>query len=413
MGMAKRMWEEQEAQGWDYTDKLVCAGCVDDYAIENAIRAAAREEEVCDFCGANPAASLDVLMRVFVDGLRNEYNDADSELIPWESREGGYQFFAGPGYDSWDLVGEFGDVLIGDGLIDEVRRSIHEKMWVERDYVWRRRDDVLRDAWSAFSDAVKYRTRYVFWLVDDVDEHELRGWGEVPPGKILHDIGGLLESLGVIKVLRAGTTVWRAQTHTGPQLTPDSSAGRLGTGRRQHAKQPNRMSPAGIPMFYGAVDYDTAIAEVAIHAPKERDHVTAGQFVLATDVTVVDFPALPDQPSVFDPKLGRVWREIAFLHEFEESLSIPVAPEDEAIDYVPTQVLTEFFLRVYRPESGGDVVGLVYNSAARPGGTSLVLDIPNERCLDTIGSAPSEPTVVLDQMTVTTTALPGAGAATA
>ena len=29
----------------------------------------------------------------------------------------------------------------------------------------------------------------------------------------------------------------------------------------QRAKQPNRMSPAGVPMFYGAEDFDTAFQE--------------------------------------------------------------------------------------------------------------------------------------------------------
>ncbi|MFI0469168.1 HEPN-associated N-terminal domain-containing protein [Saccharopolyspora sp. 5N102] len=222
--------------------------------------------------------------------------------------------------ESWDLVGEFEDVFMGDGLIEEVRHAIHEAIWVERDYVWRRRDDVLRDAWSAFSEAVKYRTRYVIWLVDDVDEQELRDYGEVPPGKILHDVGMLLDRLGVVRTLPAGSTVWRAQTHEGDTLTPAPSAGRLGTAKREHAKQPNRMSPAGIPMFYGAMDLDTAIAEVAIHAPKGRDNVTVGRFSLSNDVTVVDFTALPATSSIFDPQLGRFRREITFLHEFVTTL---------------------------------------------------------------------------------------------
>lgn len=403
VGMTKRAMEEQDDQGWSYSDKLICKRCVDDYALEEAIASAESAENVCDYCGSAPAASLDVLLEAFVAGLRNEYNDADSEMVPYESAEGGYQ---SSWCDSWDLVTDFEYVFVGNGLIDDVRDSVHDKTWVERDYVWRRRDEVLRDAWSAFSDGVKYHTRYVIWLVEDVNEQELRGYGEVPPAKVLYDVGALLKELGVVRSLAAGSTVWRAQTHAGVALLPAASAGRLGTGRRDHAKQPNRMSPAGIPMFYGALDLATAIAEVTVHAPTDRDHVTAGKFTLSSDVSVVDFTALPDIPSIFDRELGHFRREIGFLHEFVTTLSAPVVPGDEAIDYVPTQVLTEYFLRVFKPVGMGAPMGLVYPSAANPGGISLVLDIGNDQCLDDPAHVTEHPSLILDSATISTSAIP-------
>lgn len=394
---------EQEAQGWAYTDKLVCVSCVDDQALEDAIGAEESADQTCSFCEQSPAASLDVLMGVFVNGLLNEYNGADDEFVPYETREGGYQFFAGPGRDSWDLVGEFEDILTGEGLVDEVRNSIRETMWVERDYVWRRRDAVLRDAWSTFSETVKYRTRYVIWLVDEVDEQEMLGHGELPPGRILHEVGQLLTQLELVRLIPSGSAIWRAQTHEGDTLLPSPTAGRLGTGKREHAKQPNRMSPSGIPMFYGAIDPDTAVAEVAVHAPLDRNHVTVGQFTVSDDLTVVDFTALPPPvPSIFDPALGHLRRELTFLHEFVKTMSTPVAPCDEAIDYVPTQVLTEFFLRVFKPAGFPSPVGIVYPSAARPGGTSLVLDIDNDHCVDGPDAMSEDPTLVLDPATIVT-----------
>lgn len=400
MGHAKQTMIEQSEQGWSFTDKFVCRECVDDYALEKALASEEEPQGACSFCRQSPASPLDVLMRVFVDGLRNEYNDVNAELIPYESKEGGYQFFAGPGLDSWDLVTEFEDVFLGDGLIDEVRNSIHDTLWVDRDYTWRRRDDVLRDAWSVFREVVKYQTRYVFWIVDDVDEDELRGYGEVPPGKVLHDVGLLLDQLGVVGRLAGGSSIWRAQTHGEGGLRPDASAGRLGTGKREHSKQPNRMSPAGIPMFYGATDISTAIAEVTVHAASDREYVTVGRFTLNHDVVVVDLSALPEVPSVFDSELGAFRREIAFLHEFVADLSTPVAAGDEHIDYVPTQILTEFFLRVFKLSDGQGPVGLLYPSAARPGGTSMVLDIGNDYCLDGKVVEGGNPSLFLDPATV-------------
>ena len=45
--MAKAKMMEEEDQGWSYTDKFVCIACVDDYALEEAIRADETAESVC------------------------------------------------------------------------------------------------------------------------------------------------------------------------------------------------------------------------------------------------------------------------------------------------------------------------------------------------------------------------------
>lgn len=406
MGMAKRAMMDQEAQGWSYTDELVCTSCVDDYALEKAIAEKVKDGEVCSFCGESPAASLDVLMEVFVLGLGHEYNNADNEFIPYESREGGYQFFAGPGYDSWDLVGEYEDVLVGDGLIDAVRSSIHETTWVERDYVWRRRDEVLSDAWASFSDAVKYHTRYVFWLTNDEDEDRERGYGEVPAAKILHDIGILLDALGAVRHLEVGSRFWRAQVHAGRTLFPTPSAGRLGTVPRAFAKVSNRMSPAGIPMFYGALESSTAVSEVIAHASIEpiENCVTVGAFETTQPIMVLDLTSLPSDPSVFDSEIGQYRREVSFLHDFVDALTAPVAEGDELIDYVPTQVVTEYFLRAFTHSTNERVVGVIYPSVAHPGGTAIVLDIQNDRCLEAPDST-GQTALVLDPGSVITESL--------
>lgn len=175
MGMAKRAWMEQQEQGWSYSDKSVCTGCLDDYALESAVGSAADYEEVCSFCGGTPTAPLDVLMESFVLGLWKEHEDAD-DGVTYDSREGGYQFLGGH-WDSYDLVQEYADALVGDGLLEAVQASLQERTWVERDFAWRSRDEVLRDAWDEFSDNVKYRVRYVIWLVRDVNDDEMRRWG--------------------------------------------------------------------------------------------------------------------------------------------------------------------------------------------------------------------------------------------
>jgi len=402
MGVAKRAWMEAQERGWDSSDEFVCTDCVDDYALEAAIAVSSDAGEACSFCGAQGAAPIDVLTEAFVDGLWREHEDAD-EGVSYNSAEGGY-IFLGDHWDSWDLVEHYGEVFVGDGLIDRVQELIHERVWVERDFAWRRRDDVLRDAWGEFSEAVKFRTRYVIWLVKDAEEYMMRGSGEVPPGRVLYDIGSILDELDLIRELPPTTPLWRAQTHTGPALAGGPSASRLGTAPRAHAKQPNRMSPAGIPMFYAAEESATAIAEVTRHVAASKDHVTVGRFGASAPLMVVDFTSLPSYISLFDPERGHLHRQVRFLNEFVADLSRPIAPGDEQVEYVPTQVMTEFFLRVYEQSAEGrpDISGIRYPSAAAPGGISLVLDVDNAHCVERSADAPTGLHVVLDTGSIET-----------
>ena len=54
-------------------------------------------------------------------------------------------------------------------------------------------------------------------------------------------------------------------------------------------------------------------------------------------------------------------------------------PEHEQIDYVPTQVVTEYLLRVH--QGGAFVQGLLYSSSLT-GAVCAVLDVPNSQCVD-------------------------------
>ena len=393
VGHAKRQMEQEDEQGWSFTDGWVCTGCVDDYALGAILADATAEQMSCSFCGAEGAADLDVLVEAFVRGIRHEYEDA-LDGVAWDGREGGFQWDRM--WDTWDLVGDFEDVFIGDGLLDAVRHAVHDATWVERNFAERRRDEVLAETWAEFSQVVKYETRYVIWLRDDQDRQ--LGAGEISPARILGHVGGLIERLGLVREVPAGTRFWRAQPHD--EASIECTPGRLGTAPRQVAKQPNRMSPAGIPMFYGAVERDTAVREVAVGSDVAM--VTWAQFVLSTPAAVVDFTLLPGVPSIFDPQLGSLRRQLIFLHEFVGQLSEPARREFEEIDYVPTQILTEYLLHVHR---GSDVINGLFYSSSITGDPCAVLDIPNERCVDqpmrlelelvldpdTVGRSPIEP----------------------
>ncbi|MFD8431918.1 hypothetical protein ACFV1R_30450, partial [Streptomyces coelicoflavus] len=53
----------------------------------------------------------------------------------------------------------------------------------------------------------------------------------------------------------------------------------------------------------------------------------------------------------------------------------------EQIEYVPTQILMEYLLKVHEPSGEGTIDGLMYTSTVT-GNTCVVLDVPNKRCID-------------------------------
>jgi len=380
MGFMKERMIQEDEQGWSFTSQHVCTGCVDDYALQAAVGAAEDAEATCDFCGNSPAAELDVLLEAFVNGLRTEYGNADNEGVYYDGREGGYQ--GAVTEDTWDLVGEFWDVLTGDGLLDAVRDAMHDTTWVEVDFHQPRRDEALSASWNRFCEAVQYQTRYVFWLRrDEAEEEQARWTGEILATHILDELGELIDDLGLLRPLPAGHRLWRARQHPLPTIAWGASA--LGTAPRERATQANRMSPAGIPMFYGAENPETAIQEITVRASEKDKWVTVGAFETSQPSTVVDFTNLPATPSMFD--LERVYqrRPLLFLHKFVAQLSQPArAQEYEQIDYVPTQIVTEYLLRIFA--KGQPVAGLLYPSALT-GDTSAVLDVPHDNCVDPAG----------------------------
>jgi len=266
---------------------------------------------------------------------------------------------------------------VGDGLLDAVRDAMHDRPWVEVNFAHPRRDEALFASWERFCEAVQYETRYVFWLREDEDEEEMRWTGEIPASRILDELGGLIETLDLVRDLPAGYRLWRARVHSCPAV---SEASELGTAPREFATRANRMNPAGIPMFYGAQNIETAVREAAVHADEEDRWVTVGAFETSRPCTVVDFTNLPEVPSMFDLERDRQRRPLLFLHKFVDQLSKPPrATEYEPIDYVPTQIVTEYLLRVFA--KGQLITGLLYASVLT-NDTSVVLDVSHDQCVD-------------------------------
>ena len=146
------------------------------------------------------------------------------------------------------------------------------------------------------------------------------------------------------------------------------------------------MSPAGIPMFYGSLDAKTAIAETYDKKGIIKSYVTVATFKTLKAFKVLDLTSLPEMPSLFDPSKRHFRAPFIFIRSFLADFSKPIERDGrEHIEYVPTQVVTEYFRHIVRDEAGDIVRGIVYPSARRKKGKSCVLFFENKDCVqDTV-----------------------------
>lgn len=267
-------------------------------------------------------------------------------------------------------------------------------------YEEKRPDDYhLRDTWDSFCQQVKWRSRF-FSEYAQID---------------LDNIFGDLERLSTVN----GTPVIRS-------IMPEDADRFLFRGRvalsqneleeilRYPAKQlgappprlakAGRMNAAGISVFYGAADFATCVAE--IRAPVGSS-VVPGRFEIIRSVRLLDLDALAElsvSGSTFDPEFGPLRGRAAFLTELVQTISNPVMPGEEAFDYLPTQVVSEYLATKAKPrcdgivfrssQTGGEGRNVVlFNHACTskdddiPDGTKIRIHInadPEEGCLPAI-----------------------------
>ena len=182
--------------------------------------------------------------------------------------------------------------------------------------------------------------------------------------------------------LTAGTTLWRAQTGSRECQRSDD----VGHEWVEDAPFPpermippirnpleGRINPRGIAYLYLANDRKTAISEVR---PWSGSFVSVAVFKTTRDLRLVDcsknhgkaggWSYLLDIPEDQWDKLSPEQIEQAVWADIDNAFSRPVRPDDEYLNYVPTQIIAESFL-------GQDFDGIAYKSALCENGYNVAL----------------------------------------
>lgn len=377
MGRVSEWMIEQQERGYSEADGDICANCVTDPALKAWV-ADHLSSTACTFCGDESddaiAASFDDFVGIVLGGIGFDWNDPDNEGIMYDGREGGYQASLS---DTADVFYNY-DISDNDNVVQAVIDAVDTEAWVERDFYRGDDGERLTSGWTWFKHVTMHQSRFLF-LKNEGDKYD----DDIPPSQMLNVIASIISKdlapFDFIKTIGEDVNLYRIRIG----LTPFETAAEIGPPPLEFATQANRMSPAGIPMFYGAFDIDTAKVETFDVAHHAGQIMSIGAFRALRPLRLLDLAELPDIPSVFADETRKFIHPMRFLHAFAADLVKRIARDGrEHIEYVPTQIVTEFFRRVFRDAQGKPLDGLLYRSSRPGAGTACVLFAENDQCAE-------------------------------
>ncbi|TMP28562.1 hypothetical protein CWB99_11660 [Pseudoalteromonas rubra] len=136
-----------------------------------------------------------------------------------------------------------------------------------------------------------------------------------------------------------------------------------------HIAGEGRLNPAGLPVFYGALDIETAYAE--IRAPV-GSYVVSTKFKVKKELKLLDLsrlrPILEDG-DLFDSLSPKIQNQLSNLMFIGAKLAFPVLPRHEHNGYLTTQVIADFLSSLRVPK----LDGIIYSSSQTFGGKNIVI----------------------------------------
>ena len=123
-----------------------------------------------------------------------------------------------------------------------------------------------------------------------------------------------------------------------------------------------RMNAHGISVFYGATDASVAIAEVR---PPVGSQVAIATFEIIRPLRLLDvtaFETITEDGSIFDEETATRMERAVFLQSLGRRIARPILPDDEALDYLPTQAIADYLATRSEP----NVDGIMFHSTQIP-----------------------------------------------
>lgn len=350
-----------------YKNQYICAKCVQQPDLQEFVQNSANELEHCSLCNKHrKVMPLDDFL-VHVKDCITEFYDEAANFMPYDSKEGGYM--GGKIFDTYDLIH---DELLGDessqlqGILLDSLGS--DKIWGDI-YADDNAAMPLWTSWERFKDITIKQYRYTF-LALQMHSRPSKFSTPLPssPKDTLLILHNLIKEYNLFTTILPGTVFYRARILGKGNFSP--SIQELCPPPAELASV-GRMNPAGISLFYCSADLDTCLYEK--DTPTAQQNRVVAHFKNLRELTVLNLTDLPSLPSLFAENSNE--RPILkFLHGFAQEISEPVPKDDtQNIQYIPTQILTEYFRYFMTDSHGNKLDGICYQSAKNPSGKNYAL----------------------------------------
>lgn len=338
-------------------DRDVCARHFTDKSIKNFIRRNSFPGE-CEYCSnGKSVVDLEMLMKFLMNAVLHFYTDP-ADFSPWDG-----EYYVDH-QTSWEiLTDKFElDVDVNNLFEDMSNWTDPNEAWADSNKFHGDGQYARPNSWNHFSYLVKHEVRYLFHLYIDDDSHV-----RPKPAEILNDVGKMVKKYKLLTLIPKGKKVYRCRQHDINEKV--TKVEQICAPEIKFCKNPNRFSPAGISMFYCAESLQTTLKET-IDTNWAHSNYTTGEFSTKNDLKVIDLSNLPNYPSVFNENKRKMYDDLFFLNAFIKDLTRTFSKDSAVhIDYVPTQVVTEYFKYMFK----GEVDGIIYPSAQNKGQTAMVL----------------------------------------
>lgn len=294
MGMAKKQAIAAAERGYVYTeDATICLSHITDLYLQQ--QAGPASETTCSFCDRSDdeafAVAFEGVQEVFMNAFWNYYGRAD-DAPRWEGEYHGLE-------DTNTAVGELAVGSFDDDVVDDIATALTnaiEDFEVSTWFTPMATDD-LELSWSAFEQTARHVSRFI---VPNDDR------GRSPMARVSSFLRQLLLYVegdhNLVRTMEPGTRVYRGRPIETVSGKLYHTAEDLGPAPADKATA-NRMSPAGIPMFYCSADPVTAVAEIAVH--DIRPFAVIGEFTSRRPLRILDLTKVQTRPSPFDPDHGQ------------------------------------------------------------------------------------------------------------
>ena len=297
MGRAKEMMLEAEVNGFDIdANIIVCTKCFGNDAIKQFISNDTGSD--CTYCSkkGDASCSLKLVLEHVMTCIRTEWGRPANEGLVYETREGGWQ---GEVYNTWNLFDIVGIEINGAELLNDIESSLMDDDWCRQNPYSLAKDRILFYGWINFSRFVMTEARYVFLNATPSTYNQYQH-DEIHPVKILEALTDITKELDLIELWDKEKAIFRVRVVNSD--VSFHSAKELGSPSLEFASIPNRMSPSGIPMFYGAFDKQTAVSETYDPEISTDKKAICGVFYPIRDLVLLNLSKPLSIPDLFDEK---------------------------------------------------------------------------------------------------------------